>query len=42
MEVMHLVKLLFPKSLILDLFVVQMRCILVLVQEAGGKYQKYL
>lgn len=34
--VMHLVKLLFPKSLILDLFVVQIKCILVFSPGSRG------
>lgn len=41
--VMHLVELLCPKSLILDLFVVQNKNVYwFLVWEVGGKYQKYL
>lgn len=38
--VMHLVKLLFPKSLILDLFVVQIKCILVFSPGSRGKIPK--
>lgn len=41
--VMHLVELLCPKSLILDLFVVQNTNVYwFLVGDVGGKYQKYL